>query len=173
MDAGQGVEAQTVSNVLLAMEHDLEIIPVINKIDLPSAEVDRVVMQIHDLLGVEEHDILKISAKNGIGIQDVLDAIIYRIPAPTGAADAPLQGLVFDSIFDRYRGAVAYVRIFQGTLRGPVPASGSSRPAWTTKPRKSGYSGWVGSSVTPLGRVRWGISLQESRISKRRESATR
>ena len=117
VDAGQGVEAQTVSNVLLAMEHDLEIIPVINKIDLPSAEVDRVVMQIHDLLGVEEHDILKISAKNGIGIQDVLDAIIYRIPAPTGAADAPLQGLVFDSIFDRYRGAVAYVRIFQGTLR--------------------------------------------------------
>ena len=117
VDAGQGVEAQTVSNVLLAMEHDLEIIPVINKIDLLSAEVDRVVMQIHDLLGVEEHDILKISAKNGIGIQDVLDAIIYRIPAPGGVADAPLQGLVFDSIFDRYRGAVAYVRIFQGTLR--------------------------------------------------------
>ncbi len=117
VDAGQGVEAQTVSNVLLAMEHDLEIIPVINKIDLPGAEIDRVVVQIHDLLGVEEQDILKISAKNGIGIQDVLDAIIDRIPAPGGAADAPLQGLVFDSVFDRYRGAVAYVRIFQGTLR--------------------------------------------------------
>lgn len=117
VDAGQGVEAQTVSNVLLAMEHDLEIIPVINKIDLPGAEVDRVVLQIHDLLGVEEHDILKISAKNGIGIDDVLDAIIYRVPAPTGSSDAPLQGLVFDSVFDRYRGAVAYVRIFQGTLK--------------------------------------------------------
>jgi GTP-binding protein LepA len=117
VDAGQGVEAQTVGNVLLAMEHDLEIVPVINKIDLPGAEVDRVVMQIHDLLGVEEHDILKISAKNGIGIQDVLDAVIYRIPAPVGEADAPLKGLVFDSIFDKYRGAVAYVRIFQGTLR--------------------------------------------------------
>jgi GTP-binding protein LepA len=116
VDAGQGVEAQTVSNVLLAMEHDLEIIPVINKIDLPGAEVDRVVMQIHDLLGVEETDILKISAKNGIGIDEVLSSIIDRIPAPTGDASKPLRALVFDSIHDRYRGAVAYVRVFEGTL---------------------------------------------------------
>ncbi|MBE81465.1 MAG: elongation factor 4 [Gemmatimonadetes bacterium] len=116
VDAGQGVEAQTVSNVLLAMEHDLEIIPVINKIDLPGAEVDRVVMQIYDLLGVEESEILKISAKNGIGIDDVLKAIIDRIPAPVGDAGKPLQALVFDSVFDRYRGAVAYVRVFEGTL---------------------------------------------------------
>ena len=116
IDAGQGVEAQTVSNVLLAMEHDLEIIPVINKIDLPNAEIDRVVMQVHDLLGVEESDILKISAKNGTGIDEVLQSIIDRIPKPDGNAGKPLQALVFDSIFDRYRGAVAYVRVFQGTL---------------------------------------------------------
>ncbi len=116
VDAGQGVEAQTVSNMLLAMEHDLEIIPVINKIDLPGAEVDRVVMQIHDLLGVEESDILKISAKNGIGIDEVLESIINRIPAPAGDAAKPLRALVFDSIFDRYRGAVAYIRVFEGTL---------------------------------------------------------
>ncbi len=116
VDAGQGVEAQTVSNVLLAMEHDLEIIPVINKIDLPGAEVDRVVMQVHDLLGVEETDILKISAKNGIGIDEVLQAVTDRIPAPEGDAAKPLQALIFDSIFDRYRGAVAYVRVFEGTL---------------------------------------------------------
>ncbi|MBS11474.1 MAG: elongation factor 4 [Gemmatimonadetes bacterium] len=121
VDAGQGVEAQTVSNVLLAMEHDLEIIPVINKIDLPNAEVDRVVVQIHDLMGVEESDILKISAKNGIGVEDVLTAIIDRIPAPTGDASKPLQALVFDSIFDRYRGAVAYVRVFEGTLNRNEP----------------------------------------------------
>ena len=116
VDAGQGVEAQTVANVLLAMEHDLEIIPVINKIDLPNVEIDRVVMQIHDLMGVEESDIIKISAKNGVGIDEILQAVIDRIPAPAGDATKPLQALVFDSIFDRYRGAVAYVRVFEGTL---------------------------------------------------------
>jgi GTP-binding protein LepA len=116
VDAGQGVEAQTVANVLLAMEHDLEIIPVINKIDLPNVEIDRVVMQIHDLMGVEESDIIKISAKNGVGIDEILQAVIDRIPAPAGDATKPLQALVFDSIFDRYRGAVAYIRVFEGTL---------------------------------------------------------
>ena len=116
VDAGQGVEAQTVSNVFLALEHDLTVIPVINKIDLPNAEIDRVVMQIHDLLGVEESEILKISAKQGAGIDDVLQAIIERIPPPKGDPDAPLKALVFDSVFDRYRGAVAYLRVFEGTL---------------------------------------------------------
>jgi len=117
VDAAQGVEAQTVSNVLLALDHDLSIIPVINKIDLPNAEVDRVMMQIHDLLGVEESETLMISAKEGTGIDEVLQAIIDRVPPPSGDPGAPLKALVFDSVFDRYRGAVAYVRVFEGTLR--------------------------------------------------------
>jgi len=121
VDAAQGVEAQTVSNVLLAMEHDLFIIPVINKIDLPGAEVDRVVMQLHDLLGVEEEEIVKISAKEGIGIDKLLTAIIDEIPPPEGNPDAPLKALVFDSIFDQYRGVVAYVRVFDGVLKKNMP----------------------------------------------------
>ncbi|MGA1197895.1 MAG: translation elongation factor 4, partial [Candidatus Latescibacterota bacterium] len=121
VDAGQGVEAQTVSNVLLAMDHDLAIIPVINKIDLPGAEVDRVVMQLHELLGVEEEEIVKISAKMGIGIDGLLKAVIDQIPPPKGEADAPLKALIFDSIFDQYRGAVAYVRVFEGTLKTNMP----------------------------------------------------
>lgn len=121
VDAGQGVEAQTVSNVLLAMNHDLAIIPVINKIDLPGAEVDRVVMQLHDLLGVEEEEIVKISAKMGIGIDGLLQAVIDQIPPPKGDANAPLKALIFDSIFDQYRGAVAYVRVFEGTLKTNAP----------------------------------------------------
>ena len=121
VDAAQGVEAQTVSNVLLALEHDLSIIPVINKIDLPNVDVDRVVMQIHDLLGVEESEIHKISAKEGIGIPGLLEAIIENIPPPSGEDGAPLQVLVFDSLFDRYRGAIASVRVFQGTLNTGEP----------------------------------------------------
>ncbi len=121
VDAAQGVEAQTVSNVFLALEHELTVIPVINKIDLPNAEVDRVVIQIQDLLGVEEAEILKISAKQGWGITEVLQAIIDRIPAPTGDPEAPLRALIFDSVFDRYRGAVAYIRIFDGTLTEGMP----------------------------------------------------
>lgn len=121
VDAAQGVEAQTVSNVLLALEHDLTLIPVVNKIDLPNAEIDRVVMQIHDLLGVEEPEILKISAKQDIGIETIFEAIINRIPPPQGDPDAPLKALVFDSVFDRYRGAMAYLRVFEGTLEEGMP----------------------------------------------------
>ncbi len=121
VDAAQGVEAQTISNVLLALEQDLEIIPVINKIDLPNVDVDRVVMQIHDLLGVEESEIHKISAKDGAGVEGVLQAIIERIPPPKGDPDAALQALIFDSIFDQYRGAVASVRVFQGSLQTGMP----------------------------------------------------
>ena len=121
VDAAQGVEAQTISNVLLALDQDLEIIPVINKIDLPNVDVDRVVLQIHDLLGVEESDIHKISAKQGVGVEALLQAIIDRIPPPKGDPDAALQALIFDSIFDRYRGAVASIRVFQGSLRTDMP----------------------------------------------------
>ncbi|MCZ6632977.1 MAG: translation elongation factor 4 [bacterium] len=121
VDAAQGVEAQTVSNVLLAMEHDLTIVPVINKIDLPSAEIDRVAGQIQDLIGTEESKILKISAKQGIGINDLFSAIIHHIPPPKGDSEAPLQALIFDSVFDQYRGIIAYIRIFEGTLNTRMP----------------------------------------------------
>lgn len=121
VDAAQGVEAQTVSNVLLALELDLVIIPVINKIDLPGAEIDRVVMQLHDLLGVEEEEIVKISAKEGMGIDALLAAIIAAIPPPKGNPDAPLKALIFDSVFDQYRGAVAYLRVVDGVLKKHMP----------------------------------------------------
>ncbi len=117
VDAAQGVEAQTISNLYLAIEAGLEIIPVINKIDLPSAEVDKVSQQIVDLIGCSGDDILKVSAKEKTGIDELIAAIIEKIPAPGGSPDAPLQALIFDSIFDPYRGAIAYIRIFNGTIK--------------------------------------------------------
>ena len=117
VDAAQGVEAQTISNLYLALDAGLEIIPVLNKIDLPSAEVERISHQVIDLIGCKEEDILKVSAKANIGIHELLEEIVKRIPSPKGDPNAPLQALVFDSIFDSYRGAVAYIRIFNGTLR--------------------------------------------------------
>ena len=116
VDAAQGVEAQTISNLYLAIDAGLEIIPVINKIDLPSAEVDKVAHQIIDLVGCSEEDILKVSAKANIGIEELLEAVVKKIPPPKGNPEAPLQALIFDSIFDPYRGAIAYVRIFNGTV---------------------------------------------------------
>jgi GTP-binding protein LepA len=117
VDAAQGVEAQTISNLYLAIESGLEIIPVINKIDLPSAEVDRVTHQIIDLIGCDDDTILKVSAKEKIGFDELLESIVKKIPSPKGEPDAPLQALIFDSIFDPYRGAIAYIKIFNGTLR--------------------------------------------------------
>ncbi len=117
IDAAQGVEAQTISNLYLAFDAGLEIIPVINKIDLPSAEIDKVKKQIMDLLGCKEEEILLASAKTKVGIVEILEAIVKRIPAPSGDPEAPLQALIFDSVFDSYRGAVANIRLFNGTLR--------------------------------------------------------
>jgi GTP-binding protein LepA len=117
VDATQGVEAQTVSNVLLAMEHDLAIIPIINKIDMPSAQIDSVQEQIIDLIGGTPDDILLVSAKEGTGVEAVLEAIIARIPPPTGAIDKPLRALIFDSLYDAYRGVVCFIRVVDGTLR--------------------------------------------------------
>ncbi|MEE2710497.1 MAG: translation elongation factor 4 [Gemmatimonadota bacterium] len=117
IDAVQGVEAQTISNLYLALENDLEILPVINKIDLPSAQVDVVVKQIVELLGVEEEDILLISAKEGVAIDRVLQAIIDRVPPPPDSDGMPLRALIFDSIYDQYRGAVPYVRVVEGEIR--------------------------------------------------------
>ncbi len=117
VDAAQGVEAQTISNLYLAIEAGLEILPVINKIDLPSAEVEKVKGQIIDLIGCNSDEIILASAKSKIGIDEILEAVVKKIPAPKGNQDAPLQALIFDSIFDSYRGAIAYIRIFNGTLK--------------------------------------------------------
>jgi len=117
VDAAQGVEAQTISNLYLAIDAGLEIIPVINKIDLPSAEVDKVKAQIIDLIGCDESEIILASAKAKIGIPEILEAIVKKIPAPKGDVDSPLQALVFDSIFDPYRGAIAYIRVFHGNVK--------------------------------------------------------
>ncbi len=117
VDAAQGVEAQTISNLYLAIDAGLEIIPVINKIDLPSAEVEKVKGQIIDLIGCEENEILLVSAKEKTGIDELLESLVNKIPPPIGDPEAPLQALIFDSIFDSYRGAIAYIRIFNGTIR--------------------------------------------------------
>lgn len=117
VDAAQGVEAQTISNLYLAIEAGLEIIPVINKIDLPSAEIDRVSQQIIDLLGCKKDDIHLVSAKAKIGIDELLETIVQKVPPPSGDPNAPLQALIFDSLFDSYRGAIAYIRVVNGTLK--------------------------------------------------------
>ena len=117
VDAAQGVEAQTLANVYLALEHDLEIIPVINKIDLPSADPDRVKREIEDVIGLDASDAILASAKSGIGIQDILEAIVEKIPAPPDHSDKPARALIFDSRFDPYKGAIAYVRVQEGSLK--------------------------------------------------------
>ena len=117
VDATQGVEAQTVSNLLLAMNNDLTIIPVLNKIDMPAAQVDSVKQQVLDLLGGEEDEIISISAKAGLGIDDVLEAVIERIPPPSGRREAPLRALIFDSLYDQYRGVICFIRIVDGVVR--------------------------------------------------------
>ncbi len=117
VDASQGVEAQTISNVYLAIDAGLEIVPVINKIDLPSAMVDEVKHQLVDLIGCKEDDILLASAKSKIGIEEVLEAVVEKVPPPSGSSDSPLRALIFDAKYDSYRGVVTYIRIVDGTLR--------------------------------------------------------
>jgi GTP-binding protein LepA len=117
VDASQGVEAQTISNLFLAQGNNLAIIPIINKIDLPGAQIDLVKNQIKELLGVEEQEIILASAKQGIGIEKILETIIIKIPPPSGADKNPLKGLIFDSVFDQYRGAIPYIRIKDGSLK--------------------------------------------------------
>ena len=116
VDAAQGIEAQTLANVYLALDHDLDVFPVINKIDLPSAEPDRVINEIEDVIGIEAQDAPKISAKMGIGIDDVLEAVVNKIPAPTGDAAKPLKALIFDSIYDPYKGVIVFFRMMDGKV---------------------------------------------------------
>ncbi|WP_053383862.1 translation elongation factor 4 [Leucobacter celer] len=116
VDAAQGIEAQTLANLYLAMENDLEIIPVLNKIDLPAADPERVAREIADLIGGDPEDILKVSGKTGAGVEELLDRVVERIPSPTGNADAPARAMIFDSVYDPYRGVVTYVRMIDGRL---------------------------------------------------------
>ena len=117
IDASQGVEAQTLANLYLALEHDLEIIPIINKIDLPSADVDRVKKQIAEDLGLDPEAALQISAKQGLGIDQVFESIVKKLPPPSGDTDKPLEALIFDSHYDPYRGTVVHLRIFHGKIK--------------------------------------------------------
>ncbi|MBP1325094.1 GTP-binding protein LepA [Leucobacter exalbidus] len=116
VDAAQGIEAQTLANLYLAMENDLEIIPVLNKIDLPAADPERVAREITDLIGGNPDDILKVSGKTGAGVEELLDYVVKRIPAPVGDANAPARAMIFDSVYDAYRGVVTYVRVIDGKL---------------------------------------------------------
>ena len=117
VDASQGIEAQTLANVYLALDHDLDVFPVINKIDLPSADPDHVEAEIEDVIGLEAHDAPRISAKTGLNIEDVLEAIVHKIPSPKGDPDAPLQALIFDSIYDSYKGVIIFCRVMEGTVK--------------------------------------------------------
>ena len=117
VDAAQGVEAQTLANVYLALDHDLDVMPVINKIDLPSAQPEAVIEEIENVIGIEAEDAPRISAKTGLNIDEVLEQIVTKIPAPTGDASAPLQALIFDAVYDAYKGVIVFCRIMEGTVK--------------------------------------------------------
>ena len=121
VDAAQGIEAQTLANVYMALDHDLEVFPVINKIDLPSADPDRVMEEIEDVIGLEAHDAPRISAKTGQNVEEVLEAIVHKIPAPEGDPEAPLKALIFDSLYDPYKGVIIFCRIKEGTVKKGTP----------------------------------------------------
>lgn len=117
VDAAQGIEAQTLANVYLALDHDLDVMPVINKIDLPSAEPERVIHEIEDVIGIEAEDAPQISAKTGQNVHEVLEQVVTKIPAPTGDPDAPLQALIFDSVYDSYKGVIIFIRLMNGSVK--------------------------------------------------------
>ena len=121
VDASQGIEAQTLANVYLALDHDLEVFPVINKIDLPSARPDEVATEIEDIIGIEAADAPRISAKQGVGIEDVLEAIVEKIPAPDGDPKAPLKALIFDAVYDSYKGVIVFIRVMDGVVKKGTP----------------------------------------------------
>ena len=117
VDAAQGIEAQTLANVYLALDNDLEILPLVNKIDLPSADPERVKQEVEDIIGLPADDAVLASAKAGIGIEEILEQVVEKVPAPTGDPDAPLQALIFDSVYDQYRGIIASIRVVNGTIK--------------------------------------------------------
>ncbi len=177
VDATQGIEAQTVANFWKAVEQDLVIIPVINKIDLPAAEPERVKKQIVDILGLNEEDIILASAKEGIGIEEILNAIIERIPPPKGNPNAPLKALIFDSYYDPYRGAVAFVRVFDGEVKPgtrirlfstgkefEVTEVGAQTPRMTKLEKLSaGEVGYIAASIKDVRDIRVGDTITDAK----------
>jgi GTP-binding protein LepA len=173
VDAAQGVEAQTVANTYLAIENGLELIPVINKVDLPGAEPDRVAHEIADLLGGDPEEALRISAKTGIGVKEVLEAIVARIPPPVGKVDAPTRALIFDSEFDQYRGVIAYVRMVDGRFRkherivsmqngneADIDDIGFFRPAMTgVQGMEAGDVGYLITGIKDVSKLRVGDTM--------------
>ncbi len=173
VDAAQGVEAQTVANTYLAIENGLELIPVINKVDLPGAEPERVAQEIADLLGTDPDDALHISAKTGVGVAEVLEAIVARIPPPTGELEAPPRALIFDSEFDQYRGVIAYVRMVDGSFKrheriramqngteADIDDLGFFRPAMTAVPgMEAGDVGYLITGIKDVSKLRVGDTV--------------
>ncbi|HEU4697723.1 MAG TPA: translation elongation factor 4 [Gemmatimonadales bacterium] len=166
VDASQGIQAQTLSNLFLAMDAGLEIIPVLNKIDLPGAEPERRAQEIMDLIGAKREEILAVSAKDGTGVPELLEAVVARVPPPSGREDAPLRALIFDSYFDRYRGAIPSIRVVDGTLRAGMEIAFGSHPGDVYRVDEVGYlqlgqrpapaleAGEVGYVVASLRQVR-------------------
>ena len=173
VDAAQGIEAQTLANCYLALEHDLEIVAALNKIDLPAADPDRYAMEIETVLGIPADQILRISAKTGVGVDDLLDAVIERIPAPKGDPEAPLQALIFDSQYDQYRGVVSSIRVMNGRLNGAskllfmqagtqqeVVEIGVRRPVPTPVPELGpGEVGYLIAGIKDVGQARSGETV--------------
>ncbi len=176
VDASQGIEAQTLANCYLALENDLEIVAALNKIDLPAAEPERYAAEIENVLGIPADQILRISAKTGDGVSDLLDAVVARIPAPVGEADAPLQGLIFDSHYDQYRGVISSVRVMNGTLRSGTKLRfvhakathdaeeiGARRPVHTPMAELGpGEVGYLIAGIKDVGEARAGETVTEA-----------
>ncbi|MFZ9629120.1 MAG: translation elongation factor 4 [Ilumatobacteraceae bacterium] len=173
VDAAQGIEAQTLANCYLALEHDLEIVAALNKIDLPAADPDRYAMEIETVLGIPAEDILRISAKTGVGVDGLLDAVVERIPAPKGDPDAPLQALIFDSQYDQYRGVVSSIRVMNGRMTSgsrllfmqagtqqEAIEIGVRRPATTPVPELGpGEVGYLIAGIKDVGQARSGETV--------------
>ena len=173
VDAAQGIEAQTLANVYMALEHDLTIIPVINKIDLPGAEPEVVAEEIERVLGLPAEEIILASAKEGIGVDEILEAIVQRIPPPQGDPNAPLRALIFDSHYNPYKGVIAYVRIMEGTLRAGVPVLlmgtgartetleiGVFRPQMTpVEALRTGETGYIATGLKNVGECQVGDTV--------------
>jgi len=179
VDAGQGIEAQTLANAYLAIENDLEIVPVVNKIDLPQADPDGAARELADLLGTDPSQVLRISAKTGQGVEDVLDAIVERVPSPEGIIDAPPRALIFDSSYDQYRGVVAFVRVVDGVFerrdalramalgtRFEAQELGFFAPAQTAAPSiRAGEVGYVITGLKDVSELRVGDTITSERSS--------
>lgn len=177
VDATQGIQAQTLANCYLALDHDLEVVPVINKIDLPSARPEEVKQEIEDIIGIESHDAPLVSAKTGINIEDVLEAVVAKVPAPDGDEEAPLRALIFDSYYDTYRGVVSHVRVKEGTIKPgteirlmasnkvyEVTETGIFVPTYLAVPElKAGDVGYFTASIKNVRDARVGDTVTEAK----------